>query len=307
MELRHLRYFVAVAEDLHFRRAAERLHVAQPAVSEQIRKLEAELGVRLFDRTPRSVRLTEAGRVMLEEARRVLRQAEQAALAARNADAQANLPLRIGYVADALPAVVPRTLRHLVAAAPAVRMRLETGSAARLLDEVRGGALDVAVVGLPAPTAGLRVTPLGSEPLVVVLPAADGRTQDGPLELRRLGLDRVVVPPRDANPALHAAIVAACHGAGLAPALVEAAEPRVDLVLLMVAAGTGAALLPASVAEQHPLPGLRAIPLAGDGPRFASAVVSSPDSERLATRTFLRALEHVARRTARPALQPVAA
>jgi len=307
MELRHLRYFVAVAEDLHFRRAAERLHVAQPAVSEQIRKLETELGVRLFDRTPRSVRLTEAGAVMLEEARRVLRQAEMAALAARNAGAQAQLPLRIGYVADALPAIVPRTLRHLVAAAPAVQMRLETGAASRLIDEVRGGGLDVAVVGLPAPTSGLRVTPLGTEPLVAVLPASDPRTNDGPLELRRLALERVVVPPREANPALHSAIVSLCHGAGLSPTLIEAAESRIDLVLMMVAAGAGAALLPASVARQHALPGLRTVELAGDAGGFASAVVSERDSERLATRTFLRALEHVTRRSERPALASVAA
>ena len=111
MELRHLRYFVAVAEELHFRRAAERLHVAQPAVSEQVRKLEDELGVRLFDRTPRNVALTDAGAALLPEAYQVLRQAEAARLAARSASDRPGL--RIGYVPTALLASIPRTLRRL--------------------------------------------------------------------------------------------------------------------------------------------------------------------------------------------------
>jgi DNA-binding transcriptional LysR family regulator len=96
MELRQLKYFVAVAEELHFRRAAERLYVAQPAVSEQIRKLEAELGVRLFDRTNRRVAITEAGAALLEESRRVLAHADAAQLAARNARERAGARLRIG-------------------------------------------------------------------------------------------------------------------------------------------------------------------------------------------------------------------
>ncbi|MEA2386648.1 MAG: hypothetical protein QOJ22_822, partial [Thermoleophilaceae bacterium] len=106
MELRQLTYFVAVAEELHFRRAAQRLHVAQPAVSDQVRKLEAELDVRLLDRTPRSVLLTEAGACLLEDARRILRLAEAARSAARSASDRTTARLRVGYVASSLPAVV---------------------------------------------------------------------------------------------------------------------------------------------------------------------------------------------------------
>src|SRR5436190_21878772 len=116
MELRHLRYFVAVAEELHFRRAGERLHVAQPAVSEQVRKLEEELGVQLFDRTPRNVALTDAGAALLREAYRVLRQAEAARVAARSASDRPGL--RIAYVPTALRASTPRRLPRPVPAAP---------------------------------------------------------------------------------------------------------------------------------------------------------------------------------------------
>src|SRR6266576_5308453 len=161
MELRHLRYFVAVAEELHFRRAAERLHVAQPAVSEQVRKLEEELGVRLLDRTHRSVSLTDAGAVMLEEARRVLRLAEGAVRAARSARDRATTRLRIGYSAAALPASVPRALQIIGASEPRLETALEADSALDLIDAVRAERLDAAVVPLPAPVDGLRVTPLG--------------------------------------------------------------------------------------------------------------------------------------------------
>ena len=130
MELRQLKYFVAVAEELHFRRAAERLYVAQPAVSEQIRKLEAELGVRLFDRTNRRVAITEAGAALLDEGRRVLAQADAAQLAARNARDRAGARLRIGYLPDSLPASVPRALQQLA----------ERRSARRRVDGDRPGA-----------------------------------------------------------------------------------------------------------------------------------------------------------------------
>jgi DNA-binding transcriptional LysR family regulator len=127
MELRHLRYFVAVAEELHFRRAAERLHIAQPAVSEQVRKLENELGVRLFDRTHRNVALTDAGAALLPEAHRVLRQAEAARLAARSASDRPGRVLRIGYVPTALLASIPRTLRRVVATTPNLKTTMEPG------------------------------------------------------------------------------------------------------------------------------------------------------------------------------------
>ena len=167
MELRQLKYFVAVAEELHFRRAAERLYVAQPAVSEQIRKLEAELGVRLFDRTNRRVAITEAGAALLEEGRRVLAQADAAQLAARNARERAGARLRIGYLPDSLPASVPRALQSLAAAAARVD-DLDGDRARGAADPARSatGSSTLVVAGLPAATGGLHVTSLGHQSMV---------------------------------------------------------------------------------------------------------------------------------------------
>src|SRR3954449_38499 len=156
MELRHLRYFIAVAEELHFRRAAERLHVAQPAVSEQIRKLEQELGVRLLNRTHRSVSLTEAGSAMLDEGRRVLRQAGVAQQAARDADRRARHRLRVGCLPDSFPPQLSRAMARIGSSMPGIDLLLESNSASNLIDDVRAGSLDVAAVCLPARVHGLR-------------------------------------------------------------------------------------------------------------------------------------------------------
>jgi DNA-binding transcriptional LysR family regulator len=309
MELRQLKYFVAVAEELHFRRAAERLYVAQPAVSEQIRKLEAELGVRLFDRTNRRVSITEAGTALLEEGRRVLAQADAAQLAARNARDRAGARLRIGYLPDSLPASVPRALQQLSGAGPRVDVSMEAGSTVRLIQQVRDRHLDAVVAGLPAPTGGLHVTSIGHQGAVVAIAAADGRAVAPALSLTRLDPARLVVLPRAVNPAFHDALLALCRDAAIAPALFEVPEPRVESVLLAVAAGAGPAVLPASVTERYAVPGVRFVPLE-DAVTFESAVFTHPDADNTAIAAFLHAVARFApaphmpeRNTARPALR----
>jgi DNA-binding transcriptional LysR family regulator len=291
VELRHLRYFVAVAEELHFRKAAERLHVAQPAVSEQVRKLEQELGVKLFDRSQRSVALTSAGGALLEEARRVLRHAEVAQQAARSAGAQATTRLRIGCLSDSLPASAPRALRHLAVSAPRVQVDLTTGSSLRLIEDLRAQRLDVVLTSMPAPAKGLRVTPLGAEGAVVVLPVTHARAVDPTIALERLAPERLVLLPREANPAFHNAIVALCHRAGLSPTFVEMSEPRVEHVLLSVAAGAGLAVLPETVTLRFAGPGVRFVPLETGDVVLHSAALTHPDTDSLATVSFLHALK----------------
>ena len=289
MELRHLRYFVAVAEDLHFRRAAERLHVAQPAVSEQVRKLEAELGVRLFDRTHRNVALTDAGAAMLPEAHRVLRQAEAARLAARSASDRPGRVLRIGYVPTALLASVPRTLRRLVANTPNLKTTMEPGPGLELSDAVRAGELDVAVVSLPVPTAGLRVTPLGEQRAVAVFPTGHEHAVKPHVGLEQIAPERIVVLPRDADRPFYDAVLATCCAAGISPTLIEMPDGEVDRVLLAVASGAGMALLPECVGERYADAGVRFVALNGESPVLTTAIVSPRHTEHLPTVAFLRA------------------
>jgi DNA-binding transcriptional LysR family regulator len=301
LETRELRYFVAVAEELHFRRAAERLYVAQPAVSEQIRKLEVELGVRVFDRTPRGVVLTDAGAALLEEARRILHQAETAQDAARNAHLRAAFRLRIGYPPDSLPGAVPRGLRRLTAAAPGIDVKLETGDALKLIDAVRNRRLDAAITALPAPVDGLRTLSLGQEHLVAAVPVTDDRALQPALAIERVASSRLLLLPRDANPPLHNAVVSLARDAGLSPDIVELAEPRVELAMLAVASGAGIALLPRSVKERHTSPGIRLVDVTSPEPVFAYALVTHYHDDSLPIRALMDAFSRAAEQLEPPA------
>jgi DNA-binding transcriptional LysR family regulator len=290
MELRHLRYFVAVAEELHFRRAAERLHVAQPAVSEQVRKLEDELGVRLFDRSGRSISLTDAGAGLLTEARRVLNDADSARLAARHANGRAHGRLRIGYMPASLPDRIPQAVRRLATEMTNLDSTLEPGNGVELIEAVRAERLDAAVVSLPAPTAGLRITPLGRENLVAAFPIGHRHAVASMIRLDQVAPERIVVLPREANRAVYDAVVAACRDAGLSPTLVEMADGHVEPALLAVASGHGMALLPDSAAERYLAPGVRFVPLAAPRPEVATAIVTRRHTTHLPTAAFLRAV-----------------
>ena len=301
MELRHLRYFVAVAEELHFRRAAERLHVAQPAVSEQVRKLEAELGVLLLNRTQRSVSLTVAGSVMLEEARRVLRQADVATQATRSARMRGLGRLRVGYMRDTMPRYIPQSLSRFAASAPGIEVVLETGSPLRLAADVRSGSLDLAVVCLPLASGGLRVTSLGEEGAVCALPASHPLSTEPSIDPRQVSETPLLLLPRESNPAFFDGVISTWRSAGLAAAPREASEPLVEHVLLGVAAGAGLAVLPSSAAERHSLPGIRFVPLASA--LGCEIAIFSRDEDSTTVTGFLR-LARTAARAAQLAAAP---
>ncbi|WP_369363498.1 LysR family transcriptional regulator [Streptomyces sp. CG4] len=211
MELRQLSYFVAVAEELHFGRAAERLHIVQSAVSQQIQRLERELGAELFDRSPRRVRLTGAGERLLPEARAVLAAAERA-----RAAVAAPAGLRLG-TSTGLGAHLDRVLAAFAERAPQVPVELVSLPAGERLARVAAGRLDAAFVRSAEPPAGVRVVPLWSDPLVAALPAAHRLAGRDEIDLADLAGLPLALAPRRVNPALVDLVVGACHAAGFEP------------------------------------------------------------------------------------------
>ncbi|RKN44780.1 LysR family transcriptional regulator [Streptomyces hoynatensis] len=216
MELRQLRYFVTVAEERHFGRAAERLHIGQPAVSQQIRRLERELGADLFDRSPRHVRLTPAGERFLPEARAVLA-AESRALAVAAAFAQEYAgTLRLGTSAG-LGSRLDDVLDALARRAPHLAVELVAAPTGERLDRVAAGSLDATFVRGARGGGALRFLPLWEEPLVIALPARHRLSRGRDVALADLAPLPLRLVPRHRNPALADLVAGACREAGFAP------------------------------------------------------------------------------------------
>jgi DNA-binding transcriptional LysR family regulator len=240
---------------------------------------------------------------MLEEARRVLVQADIAGRAARNADGRSVGRLRIGYGPDALPPAVPRLLCRFAGAAPGISVTLVAGRARSLLDDVREDRLDLAVTCLPAPVSGLRVVPIGSESTVAAVPERHPCARETVLALGGLEHTPLVALPRSVDPAFYDGVLGACSAAGIAPTLVESAEPDVEQVLLAVASGSGIALLPASTQTRFATPGVRFVPLAPPAPSCDVALVALMRPS-LTTAAFVQLAAELA--APRRALQAVA-
>ncbi|HEY7063164.1 MAG TPA: LysR family transcriptional regulator [Chloroflexota bacterium] len=250
MELRHLRYFVAVAEELHFGRAAARLHIAQPPLSRQIQQLEAELGVALFDRGQRRVRLTDAGAVFLGEARAVLARAEQAAEAARRAARGEVGSLVIGFIGAASYSVLPAVVPAFRARLPAAELVLHEMTTAEQLDALRAGRIRAGFVRPPVAGPALAAEIILREPLVVALPAGHPLAARRRLAVAALADEPWVLFPRRLAADLYDQIMALCERAGFRPRVAQEAL-QMQTVARLVGAGSGVSLVPRSVQQLH--------------------------------------------------------
>lgn len=250
IELRHFEYFVAVAEELHFGRAAERLHMAQPPLSMQIRQLESLLGVQLLVRDRRKVELTRAGEAFLEEARRTLKQARYAMEVAQRAGEGQVGRLHIGFVASAPFNVLPEVLRAYRQAYPAVSIELLEMSTSQQVQALRDRRIDVGFIRLPLEAEGLSQVRVLSEPLVAALPEAHRLAGQRTLDVRDMATESFVLFPRSVGAGLYDQIVGLCVEAGFSPTIGQEAS-LMQTIVGLVGAGLGVAVVPESVQYIH--------------------------------------------------------
>lgn len=270
MELRQLRYFVAVAEDLHFGHAADRVHVVQPALSRQISLLERELGVALFDRSGRGIRLTGAGAELLADSRRLLALAEATRTRAVRAGRGERGVLTVGFIAPAMYEVLPRSLRAFARQAPEVRLILHELPNNAAVAGLHSGELDVAFVRLPATAAqSLAYEVVSNEPVVIALPRDHRLAAQPAVDLADLAAERFVMIPRGQEPELFDYYVGLCRSAGFSPTISHDAD-RTHVAIGLVGGGLGVAFVPRS-SESSADAGVVHRPLRDCAPRLVLA------------------------------------
>jgi DNA-binding transcriptional LysR family regulator len=288
MELRHLRYFSAVAETRHFGRAAERLHMAQPTLSQSIRQLENELGAALFSRTTRQVSLTPAGEFLYDEAQRVLGAVEDSVRGVqRIADGRLGL-VRIGFTGTAAFTHLPRIARTVKRDLPGVALEIHADLLTPAQSAgLRDGSLDLGVLRPPTSGDGLTTRTIEIEPLVLAVPADHRLATEPVVAMADLRTEDFVLYA-DSHSAVNEAVVRSCKEAGFAPHA-EHEAPGTAVLLALIAAGLGVALVPASV---------RAVPLAGvvfrdvvDAATIELALAWRTESSSPLVRTVLASLD----------------
>ncbi len=296
MELRHIRYFVAVAEELHFTRAADRLGIKQPPLSLQIRQLEREIGTPLFHRLTRGVELTEAGALLLDDARRILDQVEQAKARALSRARGDTGRIHVGFAgATDFQPLLPEIIRSYRESFPGVVLSPEQSNTPHLIAGLRSGAIDVAFVRPPLSDGeGIAVQPLVEEQMKIVLPAAHPLASSPSLPLSALAHETLILFPRAIGPGLHDTIIASCRLAGFSPVLGQDA-PQIPSIVYLVAAGFGVSIVPQSIEHIH-AEGVAYVRINEDGPRAPIGLAYRRDERSVVVRNFVA----LARRSARP-------
>ena len=296
MELRHLRYFLALAEELSFTRAAERVGIAQPPFSQQIQALEQEIGVRLVDRTPRRVVLTEAGTVFAERVRSILSRIGEAVVVTQQVGRGLSGHVCVGFTESGCfhPAVT-RTLLEFRQAYPALHVTLQENKSTNLVAMIREGTVDAAFIRPPFEADEVvAYTPLLHEKMVVAVPRGHRLASRKAITLAGLSDEVFVFYHRDVRPGLTDAVIAACERSGFHPR-VSQETPQLTSTLNLVAAGLGVSVVPESLKHlrTNDIVYLR---LTGDAPQAALGLASRADGRSAAVGNFIAVALGIAQR-----------
>lgn len=291
MEFRQLQLFVAVAEELHFGRAAARIGMAQPPFSQQIRRLESELGVELLTRTSRRVALTAAGARLLEESRALLARRADVIHAVQQAASGETGTLRVGFSASSAFGVLPDIVLRFRTRFPKVKLELDDSETLNVGAALVSGDLDIAIIRAPFRHEGLTVERLLRERFVLALPARHPRARQEVVALSSLATEPFVLFPRHAAPGLHDLVMSMCLAAGFSPNILQEASSWPSVVG-MVEAGLGLTIAPASSQALCPK-GVVFRPLSGAS-GHAELVVAFPGARPAPAAQHFRVLAHEA-------------
>lgn len=291
MELRHLRYFIAVAEELHFGRAAARLHIAQPPLSRQIQVLERELGVSLFTRRNRRIELTAAGQTFLEGARQTVNAAELATRDAQRASRGEIGRLALGFVESAAYTVLPTLLRSFRMRYPNVELSLQTMTTQDQVAVFQERGIQVGILRPPVGERMLALHTVAREPLVVAVPESHPLARSDRVPLAALAAEPLIVYPRSYGPGIHDAILSQCVHAGFTPHAVQEVA-NMTTIAGLVAGGIGIALVIAPIEHLHSQ-GVAYRPVDGDIPSWELALAWRRDDRSSVVRAFLSTAHEV--------------
>jgi len=297
VELRHLRYFVTLAEEMNFDRAAKRLKMSQPPLSQQMKDLERELGVSLLDRSQRSIRLTQAGHMFLGEVKQVLEQVERSIQTAIRADRGEIGRLSIGFLGSATYDVLPRMLRAFQENHQDVQLQLQTMSTSQQLQAFKDDHIDVGILRLPVDDgsrllseASVETKVVANEPLVAALPATHPLADKGSVSLRDLSEEKFILYPRNQGVHAYDRIIGICQNAGFSPNVVQEST-ELQTTLGLVATGIGTSLLIGAPEHmlRHPSVAYKALEEAEVA--FQLALAWKTDGDSPVVQAFLKAID----------------
>jgi DNA-binding transcriptional LysR family regulator len=247
MELRHLRYFVAVAEELHFTRAAERLNMAQPPLSQQIRQLESELGVQLFQRTKRQVKLTAAGKNFLKNVYKILIDLDKTCDSAQRAQKGEIGNIVVGFTGTATYDILPKLLQPYRSEFPFVDISVLQLSTTDQIQSLLNGEINIGILCAPIKNSQLNFEVIHQEPFIIAMPRNHPlASKSGPIEVQEFSKELFIMIPRNSGQIYYDTIINICHNAGFSPNITQEVH-ELHTSISLVAAGMGVALVPDSI------------------------------------------------------------